>query len=1452
MSSLSRCAAPLLAAALFGVFASAAASRVPEWEGPTAITGLTIVPRPGEKLEGGTIVIENGRIVAVGRDVAIPAGAREIDGSGLFAYAGFIDAFSRAGVPESKSTEELERRVEDEFPSQSDGPLPRTVEANRKGIAARVRVEDLLSVGEETFDANRRVGFTTAVVAPPRSLLAGRVSVVQLGDKPLRRSLLASDLALAASFDPPTDRVIRLRGNYPQTALGVMAHLRQTLLDAAWFRDLRQYAARRPEAAAEVPFDPDLEALQPVIAGDQPVWWEAQRADEIGRALDLSAEFGLKPLIVGGRQAFKLTERLRAGNIPVIVSLKTREKIREYKLEPAKLAKKADDLTAYGKDWDDRPFLPQRAYADETRKRDEEIGCAKVLQAAGITWCVGTYEMRRPREALTGLRAMIESGLPADAALAALTTTPARLLKLEREIGSVAPGLRGNLTIMTRAFDDKDARVRWVFVDGKQYEFDAPGRGGRGRERRGGDDEQKDEPNAEAPAAGVAGTTPEKPAAAAAAPESADAENAPAAPPSARDAIAQHEPTWPVETEADRNPGVKTGGSVLLKNALVLTVSGADLPNTSVLIEQGKIRAIGRDLAAPPGVPVLDLSGYVMMPGIVDPHAHIALDAVNEFTGSVVPEVRCEDVVRHDDDAIFRAAAGGCTTIHAMHGSANTIGGQNVVLKMKYGRPAAELIVRERQRTVKWALGENVKRSGMPSRDFRDREGPPRPRRFPGTRMGVEATMRRALFEGRKYAEAWAAFEAASRAGQDVRPPRRDLRLEALADILAGDIWVNCHCYRADEILRLMEVAEEYGIRVAVLHHVLEGYRIMQEILRHGAGTATFSDWWAYKIEAYDAVPHNAGMMLRAGINSTLKSDSADLMRHMNLEAAKCMKYSGLTPNDALRMITLNCAKLFGLEGRLGSIDVGKDGDVAVFDGHPLDSFSKCVLTIIEGEVYFRHRDFPLEGTKPPARPVKEFVAAAGDVSIAAAAGVRPDGTNGHPAATHGAAGTNGQAGGEAADPRRRPGSYAIVNGTVHPVSGPPIRNGVVLMQDGRITGVGTGLSVPGDAEIVDATGHHVYPGLINGATAVGLYEIGQVEVTVDTSEAGVFQPDIQAVSAFNPHSAMLEVTRNEGITTVLLVPDAPTIAGQAGLLNLDGWTMNEALIAPQVGLLVNFVSNSPKPLAEEDEETRRRRMMQDEPEADPVEKDIKRLHAFFRDAKQYAQAVRAAEQRGTKPPIAPDTRFEAMVPYALGEKPVLFVAESYKSILEVLMFSAELELRPIIVGGRDAWKAAELLAARNVPVIYDGVFDGPRGGDAWDANYRALSVLHAAGVKFCLAHRSADLAKLMPLEAGFAVAHGLDPDAALRAMTLSAAEILGFEQELGSLEVGKRANVIVTSDHPAQATALVRHVFIAGRPVSLDSKHTRDAEKFANRPAASLPPARTDLKGPPSQSPAQ
>jgi imidazolonepropionase-like amidohydrolase len=394
----------------------------------------------------------------------------------------------------------------------------------------------------------------------------------------------------------------------------------------------------------------------------------------------------------------------------------------------------------------------------------------------------------------------------------------------------------------------------------------------------------------------------------------------------------------------------------LIKNATIMTASHGTIENGSILIRSGKIAAVGKnsDVKAAPNARVIDATGMYVTPGLIDAHSHSALDDINEMSLSVTAMVRMRDVVNDTDPNIYRQLAGGTTTIHSMHGSANSIGGQNVILKLKWGRPAEEMLFPDMPRTIKFALGENPKRSGNSANPF---AAPGRPLRFPATRMGVEFTIREAFVQAKEYMAKWDAYEAARARGENPLAPRRDLKLDAISDILRGRMIIHSHCYRADEILMLISLADELGFKISTFQHVLEGYKVAKEIAAHGAGGSTFSDWWAYKMEAFDAIPGNAAIMMRRGVITSVNSDSADLARRLYQEAAKTIKYGGLTDEEALRLVTLNPAKQLKIDHRVGSIDEGKDADLAIFNGHPFSIYSRPEMTLIEGEVFFDRRE---------------------------------------------------------------------------------------------------------------------------------------------------------------------------------------------------------------------------------------------------------------------------------------------------------------------------------------------------------------------------------------------------------------------------------------------------------------------------------------------------------------
>jgi imidazolonepropionase-like amidohydrolase len=401
----------------------------------------------------------------------------------------------------------------------------------------------------------------------------------------------------------------------------------------------------------------------------------------------------------------------------------------------------------------------------------------------------------------------------------------------------------------------------------------------------------------------------------------------------------------------ESNP--RKNNTILIKNATLLTITHGNIEHGSILIRDGKIAEVGTELKAPDGATVIDANGQYVMPGIIDCHSHIAIDGgVNEGSISVSSMANIADVLNPDDLSIYDDLAGGVTVANVLHGSANPIGGQTVVIKLRWGKLASQLPFEGALPGIKFALGENPKRSNFTP--------PPGVEpRYPATRLGVEETIRAAFIEAREYKREWDDYKQKKAAGnQNLIPPRRDEKLEPLVEVLEGKRYVHSHCYRADEILMLIRVANEFGFKVRTFQHVLEGYKIADEIAASGAGGSTFSDWWAYKMEAFDAIPYNAALMTDRGVVVSINSDDAEEARHLNQEAAKSMKYGGLSANDALKLITLNPAIQLGIDNRVGSIEVGKDADLAIFNHDPLSVYAVVQKTLIDGKVYFdRQRD---------------------------------------------------------------------------------------------------------------------------------------------------------------------------------------------------------------------------------------------------------------------------------------------------------------------------------------------------------------------------------------------------------------------------------------------------------------------------------------------------------------
>ena len=1453
----------LVAALLLSAVASANEPATSGFQ-PAAVVfkNARVVVAPGQTIDKAHVLVRNGRISAIGPDVPIPPDAESIEAEGLSIFPGFIDAGAAIFLQDAKPQPVEGRAIE-----ISKYALAGMRQDDRNGLTPEFAAAEHLAPRNEDQERYRQSGFVAVHVLPTGRIASGRGAVLNLAALPLRESLLATAPFATLQLSE------RGGGDYPATNMGVHAHLRQAFMDAQRHATQQRLFTDNIPNVARPATDAALEALTAMRTPAVKTVFIAATRDDHDRALNFAAEHQLRPVIWGGHEAYRVIDRLKKSTVDVIAHVDFGD---EPKVDAAKP----------GPDPYADLLEPQRVREHKRSIWKQRVAGLAELHKAGIRFAVSSRDGKSPADVLKGLRQAIANGLDRDAALAAITTQSAAILGLERELGTIAVGRQAYFVVMTGAFDNEQSKVRYIVINGQRYEYNkdskpiaAPSPGepapvqvggtwlveiesadgkvrgelelvqsdralsgrfksdhGDGRLSSGkasadgvefvvsigaGDNavllkfdakldaavlrgnlkspfgaatkwsatrsDPKPQPNAAVQLTTIETVDDTKPKPGAA---------ADATKPSNQTAVAENAATeQTVEFPEDRYARpVQTGGNVLIKGGTVLTATGQTLPNTSILVKNGTITAIGPDLQPEAGMYVIDATNRFVMPGIIDTHSHIMISTgiggVNEATASIVCEVRVRDVINSADPSEYRALAGGVTTARLLHGSANCIGGQDAVVQLKHGIGAAEHLFPGAHSGVKFALGENVKfRTG----------------RFPNTRLGVEATLNRAFLEALDYRRQWQEYDRASRqAGADadkLLPPRRDLRLDALVGILNGDKFIHSHCYRADEILMLLRVAENHGIRVWSLQHVLEGYKVAPEIVKHGASCSTFADWWAYKVEAFDAIPHNAALLHEAGANAVIKSDDWELIRHLYLEAAKTVRYGNMPPDVALQTITLNPAKELGLSDRLGSIEVGKQADLAIFSGHPLNGFSRCEQSLIAGEVYFTRDKQPSAmspaGAAASAKPSElklpkpEERVASIDLNPTKAA------------------------------------RFAIVGATVHPVDADDIANGVILVDGGKIAAVGPQtLTIPEGYTHIPATGVHVYPGLIDAGTSVGLIEIGKVRETSDLSEIGQFQADLRAGIAVNPDSELIPVARAGGITTTLCLPagggnmtshgriHGPIIAGQASLVQFAGWTMPEMVFNMEAGLHMLWPTGKDR--------------------KQPTE-DLKRHLA----AARLYDAARTREtedlKNGNVQPNAPallvDPRFESLRPYVRGERPVYVEAESKQEILEALHFAKQEKLKVILCGAVDAWKVADQIKAAGAAVIVGPVMRKPlEEYDPFDAPYANAGRLHEAGVKFCFRSDTASNSRNVPFEAAMAVAYGLPEQAALRGVTLASAEILGVADRLGSLTAGKWANAIITDGSPLQETTQIKGILIQGQFFTPESRQTKFYDKYRAR----------------------
>ncbi len=912
-----------------------------------ALVGARVVTGPGQVLEGGTVVVRDGIITAVGRNLSAPAGARVWDLKGLTIYPGFIDAHADLGM--------------DAVPQGGDvGPTHWNPQV-RAWFSTTSNFKD---------DTTRRValrslGFGTALAVPHQGIFRGQASVVNLGDVGARERVLRPDLAQAIGFQ----RSFQLGGGYPNSAMGVIALMKQTFMDAEWYIRARDAYEKSGRAFLPPETSEALQALAPVLRGQQPVVFNTESEEDYLRAHKLAGDFKLVPWFRGNGQEYRLLDQLRGRTNPLIVPLNFPDAPDVSNPEAA-----LSPTLAQLRHWYLAPTNPSQ------------------LATANIPFALTTDGLSSISQFLPNLRIAVTRGLAPDRALAALTTVPAGWLGIERTHGTIAAGKVANLVVADGDLFTQDASVRDVWVQGTRYGVTRPPQ----IDPRGtwaiattSSDGFPATLRLEGPINRIrgtiekSGTRPINLAAARVVTETGRLEvsfdgealgyqgtvtltgsvrdenlfgwmslpngtdpaytgtRTEAFTGPARGTVAAKVPK--IELPWTR-PAMEFGraappaqpASVLVRNATIWTSgSQGKIENADLLVRAGKVVQVGTRLTVPAGAVVIDATGKHVTPGLIDPHTHSGVSAVNESGFAIVPEVQMGDVVTHNNIWFYRQLAGGLTATMIKHGSANPIGGENVYVKTRWGSLPEEYKIQGAPRTVKFALGENPKRS---------------PTRYPNTRMGVQEIIRDHFLAARDYEKEWKRYEAdRTKAGI---PPRRDLRMEALLDILNQKLLVSAHGYRADEFLALIRLAEEFGFRIQTLQHGLEAYKLAPELKKSGVAAVVWSDWGSFKLEAYDATNYNARVLIEAGVVTSLHSDDSEISTRMNWEAGKLLR-TGLTEIQALSTVTISAAKAIAIDDRIGSLEAGKDADFVVWSGNPLSQFTKAEQTWVDGRRYF-------------------------------------------------------------------------------------------------------------------------------------------------------------------------------------------------------------------------------------------------------------------------------------------------------------------------------------------------------------------------------------------------------------------------------------------------------------------------------------------------------------------
>ncbi len=863
----------------------------PKSPGVHALIGGRVVINPSNSLENATVILRDGIIEAVGRDVKPPSDARIWNASNSVIYAGFIDPYlSITGTNAPVATTHV-----DPIGGLTSGVNFLGVESQEKvrlqpgagyevtSVTPQARVAAGYTPNAKTLETLRELGFTAGNIVPNKGILRGSSAFVNLSDALPNEAILRADTHQHIAFES--------QEVYPKSLMGTIAVVRQTFADARHYvLDQADYRAK-PTARKRPDLNPALDALAPVLNRQTTVVFEPGSVLMGDRAGQLARELGLNFAVVGSGHEWRRPDLMKAVNAPFIMPLN---------LPSAPKLPDEDD-------WLDVSL-------DQLRHWDWAAENAAMLRQQGLEVALTTHALGDRKVFRKNLRLAIDRGLSERDALAALTTVPAKLCGVADRLGTIEKGKIANLTVVEGAgYFDAEAKVKQVWIDGVVFETQPP-----------------------KPA--IVKAIPAKPAepkAEAKDTKKADAEKKKA------ELTALQKQRLAQPPNASRGP-LAAPKSVLIRNATVWTCGPqGTLTNASVLIVGGKVQQVGyfkAQLSA--DTLVIDAAGQHLTPGLIDCHSHTAiLGGVNEGSLPSTAMVRIADVVNSETENLYQQLAGGLTMANLLHGSANPIGGQNSVIKLRFGAGPEGLKFTNAPGGIKFALGENVKQSNW---------GEKNTTRFPQSRMGVPTFYVNRFTAARQYLDDWADY---TRKGGV--PPRTNLELEALGEILNGTRRIHCHSYRGDEIIAFLRVCESFGVRVATLQHVLEGYKVADEIARHGAGGSCFTDWWGFKFEVFDAIPYAGSLMHARGVNVSFNSDSSELARRMYLEAAKAVKYGGTSETEALKFVTLNPAKQLGVDQWVGSLEPGKDADFALWSKSPLAYDTVCEQTWIEGRKYF-------------------------------------------------------------------------------------------------------------------------------------------------------------------------------------------------------------------------------------------------------------------------------------------------------------------------------------------------------------------------------------------------------------------------------------------------------------------------------------------------------------------